>query len=92
MSVKTILVAHRSAAVRDRFAAALAEARHASVMAGTAAALAAVTHESPAASIDLAIVDLALVSGDVARASRVSVSPRIGGPTSPASIGIAVRF
>ena len=62
MSVKTILVAHRSAAVRDRFAAALAEARHASVMAGSAAALAAAAQEPPATLIDLAIVDLALAS------------------------------
>lgn len=38
MSVKTILIAHRHAAVRDRFAAALADARHAFVMAETAGA------------------------------------------------------
>ena len=36
MSVKTILVAHRHAAVRDRFAAALIEARHEAVLAATA--------------------------------------------------------
>ncbi len=35
MSVKTILVAHRHAAVRDRFAAALADAQHESVLAST---------------------------------------------------------
>lgn len=35
MSVKTILVAHRHAAVRERFAAALREARHDAVLAGT---------------------------------------------------------
>ena len=38
MSVKTILVAHRSAAVRDRFAAACADAHHEFVMAATAPA------------------------------------------------------
>lgn len=58
MSVKTILVAHQSGAVRDRFAAALAEARHASVLASTATALrAAITGDS---AIDLALVDLGL--------------------------------
>jgi uncharacterized protein (TIGR02266 family) len=59
MSVKTVLVAHRLAAVRERFAAALAEARHASVAAGTAAELRAAAAD-PAARIDLALVDLAL--------------------------------
>jgi uncharacterized protein (TIGR02266 family) len=36
MSVKTILVAHRHAAVRDRFASALADARHDAVLVSTA--------------------------------------------------------
>ena len=35
MSAKTILIAHRSAAVRERFAAALADGRHAFVAADT---------------------------------------------------------
>ncbi len=59
MSVKTILVAHPMPAVRDRFAAALAEARHASVAAGTAPELRAVLAD-PARRIDLALVDLGL--------------------------------
>jgi uncharacterized protein (TIGR02266 family) len=75
MSVKTILVAHRDAAVRDRFASALTEARHASVTAETAAALrAAVANE--AAPVDLALVDLSLADApmdlvaDVRRGGR----------------------
>jgi len=59
MSVKTILVAHQSAAVRDRFAAALAEARHESVVAGAAVAVRTLTADE-AARIDLALVDLTL--------------------------------
>ena len=59
MSVKTILVAHHVPAVRARFAAALAEARHASVTAGTAAELHAAMAD-PGARIDLALVDLGL--------------------------------
>jgi len=61
MSVKTILVAHQSATARDRFAAALAEARHASVMAATAPALTAAIDERQGG-IDLAIIDLGLSS------------------------------
>jgi|KBSSwiStaDraftv2_1062776.scaffolds.fasta_scaffold354856_2 uncharacterized protein (TIGR02266 family) len=59
MSVKTILVAHRETAVRDRFASALAEARHASVTADTAAALRAAAGNR-SAPVDLALVDLSL--------------------------------
>ena len=59
MSVKTILVAHQSGAVRDRFAAALAEARHASIEAGTAGELRSAMGRD-AARIDLALVDLGL--------------------------------
>jgi uncharacterized protein (TIGR02266 family) len=75
MSVKTILVAHRDTAVRDRFVSALAEARHESVTADTAAALrAAVASET--APVDLALVDLSLAEApmdlvaDVRRGSR----------------------
>lgn len=59
MSVKTILIAHRTPAVRERFAAALADARHASVAAATPAELRAALAD-PAARIDLALVDLGL--------------------------------
>ncbi|MGE5835809.1 MAG: PilZ domain-containing protein [Acidobacteriota bacterium] len=59
MSVKTILVAHRLAAVRQRFAAALADARHAYVMAdSSAAALDAATDRTRP--VSLALVDLGL--------------------------------
>src|SRR5437016_14660590 len=59
---KTILIAHRDAAVRDRFAAALADARHAFVLADSEAAArhAAADQRTP---ISLALVDLGL-SGD----------------------------
>src|SRR5262252_791382 len=61
-SAKTILIAHRLPAVRDRFAAALADARHAFVTADSeeAARRAAANRELP---ISLALVDLGL-SGD----------------------------
>jgi uncharacterized protein (TIGR02266 family) len=56
---KTILIAHRAAAVRDRVAAALADARHDYVTAGTAdAALAAVADAERA--VSLAVVDAGL--------------------------------
>jgi uncharacterized protein (TIGR02266 family) len=75
MSVKTILVAHQSASARDRFAAALAEARHASVMAASAPAISAAIDERNGG-IDLAIIDLGLspepmdLVADVRRAGR----------------------
>jgi uncharacterized protein (TIGR02266 family) len=75
VSVKTILVAHRIAAVRDRFAAALADARHAYVVASTAAAArSAVADETKPVSlvlVDLGLADDAIVFvrelGDTAR-------------------------
>jgi uncharacterized protein (TIGR02266 family) len=73
MSVKTILVAHRFAAVRERFAAALADARHAYVMAGSAeAALEAAADRSRP--VSLALLDLGLATDGVAfvRALRES--------------------
>jgi uncharacterized protein (TIGR02266 family) len=59
MSVKTILVAHRFTTVRERFAAALADARHAYVMAGSseAALEAAADRSNP---VSLALLDLGL--------------------------------
>jgi CheY-like chemotaxis protein len=59
MSVKTILVAHRSAEVRDRFAAAFADARHTFVMAATEAAARRAASDAEAA-VDLSLVDLGL--------------------------------
>jgi len=58
-STKTILIAHRHAAVRERFAAALADARHAFVLASTAedAQRAAADVSAP---ISLALLDLGL--------------------------------
>ncbi len=62
MSVKTILVAHGSAAVRDRLAAALAEARHAFVPAATdVEALARARDDA----VSLALVDLRLAEDGV---------------------------
>jgi uncharacterized protein (TIGR02266 family) len=75
MSVKTILVAHRLAPISDRFAAALADARHAFVQAGTADAALAVVQD-PESPISLALVDLELTEDgiglvrDLRRASR----------------------
>jgi uncharacterized protein (TIGR02266 family) len=58
MSFRTILIAHRAAAVRDRFAVALADARHAFVTAeNEAAARAAVGSDVP---VSLALVDLSI--------------------------------
>src|SRR5262245_62067575 len=59
MSVKTILIAHQSAAVRDRFAAALADARQEYLVAGTDTTLKS-TLSSGKVVIDLAILDLSL--------------------------------
>jgi len=62
MSAKTVLVAHRVASVRDRFTAALADARHRYVSAASARdALAIVRRADPA--VDLALVDLGLDGG-----------------------------
>ena len=62
MSVKTILIAHRDAGVRDRFAVALADARHRFVVAETEAAARQAAADS-AQPVSLALVDLAL-AGD----------------------------
>ena len=59
MHDKTILIAHRHAAVRDRYAAALADARHAFVTAGTAAAACAAAADA-AMPVSLALLDLGL--------------------------------
>jgi uncharacterized protein (TIGR02266 family) len=64
MSVKTILVAHRHAAVRDRFASALSEARHDAVLAASAreAERAVADRWRP---INLVLLDLRLASDGV---------------------------
>ena len=59
MSVKTILVAHRSLAVRDRFAAALAEAKQDYLLAGAEAALRAAL-ANDRAPVSLALLDLGM--------------------------------
>ena len=59
MSVKTILIAHQSATVRDRFASALADARQEYVVAGTETTLRS-TLAAGKVVIDLALLDLAL--------------------------------
>jgi uncharacterized protein (TIGR02266 family) len=59
MSTKTILIAHRTAAVRDRFAAALADARHAFVLADSASTARALVADAEAP-VSLALVDLGL--------------------------------
>ena len=61
MSVKTILIAHRDAGVRDRFAVALADARHRFVPADTESA-ARQAAADPAVPISLVIVDLTLAT------------------------------
>lgn len=81
-AVKTILVAHQHAAVRDRFAAALADARQAFVLADTDEATRAAI-DGPAEAISLAIVDLGLASDAVAfvRALRT-----LGGASMPITV------
>jgi len=64
MSVKTILVAHRTAAIRDRFAAALADARHAYLLAASAAEIRqAMANETTP--VSLALIDLGLADDGV---------------------------
>jgi uncharacterized protein (TIGR02266 family) len=81
-AVKTILVAHHQTAVRDRFAAALADARQAFVLADTEEAARAALGEPPGA-ISLAIVDLGLAPDAVAfvRALRT-----LGGASMPITV------
>jgi uncharacterized protein (TIGR02266 family) len=63
MSVKTILVAHPVAAVRERVAAALAEARHACVAAPSATSALRAARDG---TVSLAMVDLGLADDAVA--------------------------
>lgn len=75
-SAKTILIAHRAQVVRDRFAVALADARHGFVIAETEAAARTAARQSTRP-ISLALVDLGL-SNDPAvfvRAIRESSTP-----------------
>jgi len=69
MSVKTILVAHHSLAVRDRFAAALADAKQDYLLAGAEPAVRAALSNTRTP-VSLALVDLGL-SGDRDAASFV---------------------
>ena len=61
MRDKTILIAHRQASVRDRFAAALADARHAYVTVETEEAARRAAAD-PATPVSLALIDLGLSS------------------------------
>ncbi len=63
MSVKTILVAHPAAAVRERVAAALAEARHACIAAPSATTALRAAQD---ATVSLALVDVGLADEPVA--------------------------
>jgi uncharacterized protein (TIGR02266 family) len=65
LAAKTILIAHRQAAVRDRFAAALADARHSYVTADTEAAVRRALSEAPE-SISLVLIDLELADDSLA--------------------------
>jgi CheY-like chemotaxis protein len=64
MSAKTILIAHRHAAIRDRFAAALADARHTFVLADSETAVFQIFGSSTEP-ISLALVDLGLAHDGV---------------------------
>ncbi|HUL75081.1 MAG TPA: PilZ domain-containing protein [Vicinamibacterales bacterium] len=64
-SAKTILIAHRLPAVRERFAAALADARHAFVTADSEASARRAAADR-AVPVSLALVDLGLTSDGVA--------------------------
>ncbi|MCC7010834.1 MAG: PilZ domain-containing protein [Acidobacteria bacterium] len=69
MSTKTVLIAHRQAAVRDRFAVALADARHGCVLTDSEdAAMEAAAHQP----FDLAVVDLGLSATPVAFVRRLA--------------------
>src|SRR5690606_23010604 len=59
MSTRTLLIAHRTAAVRDRFAVALADARHDFVMAASEAEAVHLTQDARQP-LNLALVDLGL--------------------------------
>ena len=74
ISTKTILIAHRSVAVRDRFAAALADARHAFVSVGTEAEARAAAL-APASPINLVLVDLGLADDGAAFVRDVRQRP-----------------
>ncbi len=65
MSVKTILIAHRDAGVRDRFAVALADARHKFISTDTEAAAVQAACDG-SAPVSLALVDLGLAADGLA--------------------------
>lgn len=65
MQDKIILIAHRDATVRDRFAAALADARHTFVTAATAETANAAARDA-AQPISLAVVDIGLTDDGLA--------------------------
>ena len=75
IAAKTVLVAHRQAAVRDRFAVALADARHRFVAADSEAAAIRAAGD-PEAQPSLALVDLGLAADAAAfvRALRAAAA------------------
>jgi uncharacterized protein (TIGR02266 family) len=73
MSVKRVLVAHRLSAVRDRFAVALADARHDYVVAATEADARRAAAD-PALPLSLALVDLGLSADGLALARALRAS------------------
>lgn len=77
MSVKTVLVAHRSQSVRDRFAGALADARQEYLPADTASALRDALADD-GARVHLALVDLGLLGPDdtTALITELRAAPR----------------
>jgi uncharacterized protein (TIGR02266 family) len=92
MSAKTILIAHRTASVRDRFAVALADARHEFVMAESdTAARAAVDRGAP---ISLALVDLGLSTRPIELVNRVRGAGPVPRPVAvfAGSIGSAAEI
>jgi hypothetical protein len=64
--LKTILIAHRSAAVRERFAAAVTDARHAFVSSASEADTLAAAASADASAPHLALVDFGMVEDGVA--------------------------
>jgi uncharacterized protein (TIGR02266 family) len=70
VSARTILIAHRSADVRDRFATALADARHAYVLVDSAATVEAALAD-PTIPVNLVLLDLGLDADGPALVGRL---------------------
>ena len=79
MSIKTVLIAHRSAPVRDRFAVALADARHEFIMAETEETACDAVAD-PSNAVHLAVADLTLASDGIAFVRTLRQSPETPRP------------